>query len=241
MSKSKWRLITQEYLPNEITFLSLSLGLLSIILAGQGLIGWAAACILACVILDSLDGFLARRLSAATPLGMQLDSLADIINFGVAPIFLVWQHLCIRGGSCFWILPFCLVQACAGAYRLARFNLQPQKQSSRDETLGLTITQAGLITALSVLADLSQESGSLPEWVFALLSAFLSYLMVSKMVLAWYRPAKSTLIGYLVLGGGLLFFSSFFTVLLVLYLSSLAVSIYKYLSARSQEAANLLE
>lgn len=213
-------------------------GLLSIILADQGFVPWAAVCILVCVVLDSLDGFLARKLATDSLFGMQLDSLADIVNFGVTPVFLVWQHLQNRGGAFLWIVPFYLVQVCSGAFRLARFNLQPRKQSSQEESLGLTITQAGLITTLFVLADLSIKSGSIPIWIFALLSVFVSYLMVSKIVLVWHTPTKSTFIAYAALGGGLLFFSSFYSMLLVLYLGGLVISISKFLITKHRGVPN---
>jgi CDP-diacylglycerol--serine O-phosphatidyltransferase len=228
MPETKWQQTFQAYLPNSITFLSLGSGLISIILSSQGLVLQAAFCILLSVFLDSLDGYLARKLNTASSFGMQLDSLSDIVSFGVAPILLVWRHLNLDALLSIWILPIFVLQIIAGAFRLARFNLQTPKQHSHDETLGLTITQSGLALTLAVLSDLSIDTYALPVWTFALLSLLISYLMVSRLVFpspGWYAPTRRFYLFYLLLGVVLAYVSSIFTMLLVIYLGGLAVSI----------------
>ena len=218
----------QAYLPNSITFLSLASGLISIILSTQELIIPAVCCILFSIFLDTLDGYLARKLNTASFFGKQLDSLADIVNFGVAPILVVWQHLSSGVGVSYWILPVFVVQIFAGAFRLARFNLQAPKKSSQEETLGLTITQSGLMLMLAVLSDITLESYDIPVWIYLLISLFVSFLMVSKLVLptlSYYAPSRKFLVVYLVLGMILSYFSSIFTVLLVFYLGGLTISV----------------
>ena len=232
MSELKKFHICQPYLPNGITFASLGCGLISILLSSQGLIIPAAYLILACVFLDFLDGYLARRLSLASSFGKQLDSLVDIVSFGVGPISLTWQHLTAAVDFGFWILPFFVMQIVAGAFRLARFNLQEPKQSSRDDSLGLTITQSGMILTMTVLADLSLEYTTIPAWVFALLSFFLSCLMISKLIFS--SPTREMLrfelvLAYMVIGIVLLYFSSIFVMLLVMYLVGLTVSVARQL------------
>ena len=239
MPESKWQQTFQTYLPNSITFISLGSGLISIILSSQGLVIQAAFCILLSVFLDSLDGYLARKLNTASNFGMQLDSLSDIVSFGVAPILLVWKHLNIDALLSIWILPIFVLQISAGAFRLARFNLQAPKQNSHDETLGLTITQSGLVLTLAVLSDLSIDTYALPVWTFALLSLLISYLMVSNFVFpspGWYAPTRRFYLFYLLLGAVLAYVSSIFTMLLVIYLGGLAVTIsrqYFLISFRS--------
>jgi CDP-diacylglycerol--serine O-phosphatidyltransferase len=228
MTESKWQQTIQTYLPNSITFLSLASGFTSIIFAAQEMIFPAVSCILFSVLLDTLDGYLARKLNTASVFGKQLDSLVDIVSFGVAPILIVWQHLNLKAEINFWVLPIFIVQILSGAYRLARFNLQFPKQSSNEKTIGLTITQSGLIFMLAVLSDLSTESYNLPVWIYLLLSLFLSFLMVSKLILpsfGWYAPPRKYLFLYVILGFSLAYFSSIFTVLLVFYLGGLVVSI----------------
>ena len=148
----------RQNLPNSLTYLSLACGLSSILLSNQAYIFQAGLLILISVIFDTLDGFSARKLNSETKLGLQLDSLTDMVSFGVAPLLLLFNHLNAREFSSFWISPLLILFAWAGAFRLARFNLQPPKTSSQDDTLGLSITQAGVTLSLAVLSDLSYSN-----------------------------------------------------------------------------------
>jgi archaetidylserine synthase len=110
---------------------------------------------------DGIDGFLARRLGNG-PLGVQIDSLADVLSFGAAPAFLAWAAF----GSGFEILgAFYLV---CGILRLARFNVTAKKNG---EFQGMPIPGAGAIVSVSVLLD-----GPL---LTALLMVSMSLLMIS--------------------------------------------------------------
>src|SRR4029453_18940620 len=71
-------------LVNACTLASLGLGLLAIFLAMQGEVRCGAACLVACVAFDGLDGALARKLGVSSPFGAQMDSLADMCSFGLA-------------------------------------------------------------------------------------------------------------------------------------------------------------
>ncbi|MCJ7735255.1 MAG: CDP-diacylglycerol--serine O-phosphatidyltransferase [Anaerolineales bacterium] len=218
----------RQYFPNSLTFLSLACGLLSIILSSQEYIMWAGLLILLSVILDILDGFSARKLKVESGFGMQLDSLADMVSFGVAPLILTYQHLAPRDNFSFWILPFIILPVWAGAFRLSRFNLQPPKRSIHNDTVGITITQSGAILTLAVLSDLSSINHSLSLGVYLILLLVLSYLMISKLKFpspTWFFPSKRFFLLYLTIGAVLVAFSSFFTSILVLCLGSLAASI----------------
>ena len=125
--------------PTAITAASLAGGFLALILAAQGNIRWAAGVVVGCGILDSFDGLLARRLSQCSPFGAQLDSLADIVSFGVAPAFMLYM-----GGLD--SIPVAGVLACAGfvlcgAWRLARFS----QIGDCTRFLGLPIPPAAVI------------------------------------------------------------------------------------------------
>ena len=138
-----------KQIPNIFTLLNLFLGCMAIVFAlqtetisiyvGEDLsshyniperLSVAAYFIFAAAVIDFLDGFVARLLKASSEMGKQLDSLSDVVSFGVAPSVILYQLLKIsfikeESGletSIAWLLPAFIV-ACAGAYRLARFNL----------------------------------------------------------------------------------------------------------------------
>jgi CDP-diacylglycerol--serine O-phosphatidyltransferase len=107
--------------PCALTATSLAGGFLALILTAQGDLGWAAGVVVACGIFDSLDGLLARRLSKASAFGAELDSLADVVSFGVVPALMLYLGVLhtIPVAGLAASLGFVL---CA-AWRLARFSL----------------------------------------------------------------------------------------------------------------------
>ena len=108
-------------LPNLITLLSLCLGLTAIRMAIEGRLEFAIAAIVLAAVLDGLDGRIARLLQSTSRFGAELDSLADFVNFGVAPGFVlfIWGLKDLRGFG--WIVA--MVFAICAALRLARFNV----------------------------------------------------------------------------------------------------------------------
>ena len=82
-----------KHLPNLFTLINLSLGFFSILLSSQGNFSSAALLILFASIADFLDGFIAKKLNAVSDLGKQLDSLSDMITFGVSPSILMYYFL----------------------------------------------------------------------------------------------------------------------------------------------------
>jgi len=223
------------YLPNTMTFLSLSFGLVSIIIATQNYIMLAGLFIIVSVLLDAFDGMVARKLNAASNFGRQLDSLADLVSFGVAPVILVLQHLAVRDLYRIWFIPLLIFPVVAGAFRLARFNLQPEKQGAKDETHGITITNSGIILTLAVLSDLSNPHASLAQGSYTILLLILSYLMISKLKfpsLTWLFPSKRIVLLYLIIGTIVFYFSSLFTAVMIFFLGGLAASIVRKLYHR---------
>jgi CDP-diacylglycerol---serine O-phosphatidyltransferase len=108
-------------LPNLITLVALCSGITAIRLAFEGRFEIAVAAIILAVVLDALDGRLARLLKGTSKFGAELDSLADFVNFGVAPALLLyfWSLNALRPMG--WII--CLSLSIACALRLARFNV----------------------------------------------------------------------------------------------------------------------
>ncbi len=167
-------------IPNLITFLSLICGLLAIMLAGSGEFVNAGLFVLASYVLDLFDGEAARRLSAGTAFGIQLDSLVDLVSLGVAPAMLAFFHLQHEGGVAPQLLiPATVIYVSAGAFRLARFNLLPVK-SGQIDSLGLTISTAGATLTLAVLTDVVNSQELLPNSYFLPLLVLLTLCMISR-------------------------------------------------------------
>ncbi|HXF88872.1 MAG TPA: CDP-diacylglycerol--serine O-phosphatidyltransferase [Xanthobacteraceae bacterium] len=108
-------------LPNLITLLALCAGLTAIRLAIEHKFEWALYAIVFAALLDGLDGRLARMLKGTSRFGAELDSLADFVNFGVAPALILFQWGLNEYGSVGWIAS--LVFALCVGLRLARFNV----------------------------------------------------------------------------------------------------------------------
>ena len=121
MRRRRFRPIPVRMLvPNFITLLAICAGLTAIRLSTEGRMELAVAAIVFAAVLDGLDGRVARMIKGQSKFGAELDSLADFVNFGVAPglILYFWQlHQLGNGG---WIA--CMVFAISGGLRLARFN-----------------------------------------------------------------------------------------------------------------------
>src|SRR5258705_4210511 len=199
-----------KHIPNLFTLLNLVFGCLAIICTLQNGIMilvdakgaqfldipekiWMASLFsgLAAVI-DFLDGFVARFFKASSEMGKQLDSLADLVSFGVAPGMIIYQFLRLsfaqqEGGldiSLLWLLPS-LFLPCAAAWRLARFNLDNSQSFSFK---GLPVPAVGMFVASLPLIywNVNQEwviDLLLNKWFLYGLTVLLSYLMVSNIPL----------------------------------------------------------
>lgn len=159
-------------IPNMFTLGNLYCGFLSVGFAASGLFKNAAILILIGMMLDSMDGRLARMLGADSSLGKELDSLADIVTFGVAPSFLVYYtyfyQFGLLGLAVAGLFPL------FGAYRLARFNISSSK-ASLSYFIGVPITAAG-----GILAILTLFGRWIPNIITTVVFTGLCFLMVSR-------------------------------------------------------------
>jgi CDP-diacylglycerol--serine O-phosphatidyltransferase len=159
---------TRRYIPSALTLGNLYLGLLSIALVMNGDVRNGAFLVLFGMFFDGLDGKLARLLDVTSNFGKELDSLADVITFGIAPAVLLLSFA--------WINPLYQVAAAvfvsAGAIRLARFNTQSVAAASH--FVGLPITAGGGIAATAVL-----YADKLPQLFLPLAYVVLAALMLS--------------------------------------------------------------
>jgi len=136
-------------LPNLITICSMFAGFYSIVAAFNSDYERAAWAIMIASIFDVLDGWVARLTHTATRFGIEIDSLSDVISFGVAPGILVYTWTLSSFGKIGWLGSFFLV-ACA-ALRLARFNVQMGGAEKKHFT-GLPTPASALVIASTVLA-----------------------------------------------------------------------------------------
>jgi len=168
-------------LVNACTLASLALGLTAIFLAMQGDVRIAAACLVACVGFDGLDGALARRLGVSSPFGAQMDSLADMCSFGLAAPVVVYAALAHTVPTAFAALACILVAGCA-AIRLARFNVSPKDGKFFS---GVPTTMAAAVLALAVLIELPLPGiavlGGVALLAFAMVSSF-PYAKLARLV-----------------------------------------------------------
>lgn len=166
-------------LPNMVTLVGLCFGVSAI---KAGLDGqWEKACygILAAYIIDGVDGMLARLLKAASPLGAELDSLADMVNFGVAPAILIHCYGVQYASPIIWAIPLFYVMCVA--LRLARFNTTPSEPLMQGFFQGVPSTTASVIALTPIVLHqfFKIDSFIQPKFLGAWMCA-LSLLVISK-------------------------------------------------------------
>jgi len=183
----------KRHIPNFITILGLIAGCISIAYSTGGDIKLAGIFILVAAVFDFTDGWVARRLNSVSEFGKQLDSLSDVISFGVAPSFILYKLMVfslVEGSTRFNIAEPGLIQiiilsssflvAVFAALRLARFNIDDSQKLSFS---GLpTPGAAMLIASLGFIIDqrdLSFEPILLKTWFLILFLAVVCWLMVS--------------------------------------------------------------
>jgi CDP-diacylglycerol---serine O-phosphatidyltransferase len=153
---------------NIITVVNLALGVLGIYFVVVSELKLSFFAIFIASFVDRFDGLIARKMQIESELGKQLDSLSDLISFGVAPAFLVYQSSLHEFG--FPGVLFIIIYIICGAIRLARFNIH----EFSGHYIGVPITVAGCLLALSYLLN-----GIIPGYLFMFLILILSFLMIS--------------------------------------------------------------
>jgi len=184
----------KKHIPNALTTLNLVCGLISVTLVLQNHLVWAAFFIFIAAVFDYLDGTAARLLKSYSELGKQLDSLADLVSFGVAPGMIIFQLLSLNCTSCnilerWHIIPyFALLIPVCSALRLAKFNIDPRQEVN---FIGLPTPANGIFFAsipmiihiqdrihTFIQLDFMVALFSNPR-VLAVLAVFFSYLLIS--------------------------------------------------------------
>lgn len=144
----KKALRTAHWLPNVFTVGNLALGFFAIVSTIEQKLTQAATCILLGHVCDILDGRVARWTKTTSRFGVEFDSLADWLSFGVAPAILIY-NVVLQHYKLGWLL--CLLFVLCGALRLARFNITAQTGETSLHFTGLPIPVAGGLLAVMVL------------------------------------------------------------------------------------------
>lgn len=160
--------MAKKFIPNIVTLSNLGFGVTSLWFTMDGNYKEAAIAILFAMVLDGMDGRLARRFKVSSDFGKELDSLSDLVSFGVAPALLTFGAVLTAYG--YWGLLISIAFALCGAIRLARFNIL----NIKTHFVGVPITFAGPLMAIFVLL-----SNRLPLVFYPIASIALSYLMIS--------------------------------------------------------------
>ena len=170
-----------RHIPNAITSMNLLSGCFATILALNGNFKTAFLCIIAGAIFDFCDGLAARALKAYSPMGKELDSLADLITFGFLPSIMLYKCMDLyHPGEWFCYLPLIIVVF--SALRLAKFNID-ERQS--ENFIGLATPACAMICgsfAVISYLDINNIVGVFTEsvWMIPVSSAILSLLLISE-------------------------------------------------------------
>ena len=185
--KKKFKIVSDKksarvILPNMLTLIGVCIGLTSIRFALDGRFELAIVAIIIAALIDGLDGRIARLIKGTSKVGKELDSLTDMISFGVAPAFIMFFWKLNTLGKFGWLL--CLIFVICVALRLARFNVNSNQEPSwRDNFFEGVPSPAGGILVLTPLIislsgfELFQINYDIVTPVFFIVTSF---LLISK-------------------------------------------------------------
>lgn len=172
----------KKHIPNFITTLNLVCGALGVVAVFRGTPDIALYCMLAAAVFDFCDGLVARLLKAYSPMGKELDSLCDMVSFGLLPSLLLYDNMSVYAYNApSWLLLFPILVSVGAALRLAKFNIDERQH---DHFLGLATPVAALLCA-SLCYCVEYEPSALvgalcgTVWFVPVLSVVLFVLMVS--------------------------------------------------------------
>ncbi|GMU94726.1 CDP-diacylglycerol--serine O-phosphatidyltransferase [Ignavibacterium album] len=169
--------ITPSIIPNLFTALNMFSGFLSIIYSSNSNFVYAGWLIIVAAIFDTLDGLMARLTKSSSELGVELDSLSDVVSFGAAPSFLLYKTYFFNFDTAGIILSS--LPLIAGGFRLARFNVQLVGFDKKYFT-GLPIPSAAIFFSTFILSFYQNGFNKIFEFTLIPSVIFISYLMVSK-------------------------------------------------------------
>ena len=184
--KKNFKIVTDTrarvILPNTLTLIGVCIGLTSINFALNGNYKLSIIAILLAAIIDGLDGRIARLIKGTSKVGKELDSLTDVISFGVAPAFIMYFWKLNELGRIGWLI--CLIYVVCVALRLARFNVNSGKEPSwRDNFFeGVPSPAGGVLVLMPLIYSLSdiQIINVNYDFFVPILFVIISILLISK-------------------------------------------------------------
>ena len=175
----------RRIIPDAITSCNLTCGSIAVFLATQGAFVWAFVFILAGAFFDFFDGLSARLLKAPSPIGIQLDSLADDITFGLAPSMMLFCWLKPVLG---WWAGLALIMAAFSALRLAKFNVDERQH---DSFIGLATPANAIFWGALCCMPISVIAYDWMAWVLIGLSFVSCYLLNAEIPFFSFKSFKS--------------------------------------------------
>ena len=166
-----------KHIPNTITSMNLLSGIMGVIFTLEGHLEWALPAMVLAAVFDFCDGLAARLLGAYSPIGGELDSLADVVSFGVLPALMLFKVIDADAPAILRYIP--LFVAVMSAVRLAKFNVDDRQTL---DFIGLPTPSCAMVCGS--LACFLQAEGGVPAgfgvWLVDVLAVILGLLLVSE-------------------------------------------------------------
>ena len=185
--KSNFKIVSDKknarvILPNMLTLIGVCIGLTSIRFALDEKFEFAIIAIIFAAVIDGLDGRIARLIKGTSKVGKELDSLTDMISFGVAPAFIMYFWKLNTLGRFGWLI--CLVYVICVALRLARFNVNSEEESSWKDNFfeGIPSPAGGVLVLMPLIYSFSEIQFFNPNYkiIVPILFIIISILLISK-------------------------------------------------------------
>ena len=239
--RKKFKIVTDKsarvILPNTLTLIGVCIGLTSINFALNQNFKLAIVAIVCAAIIDGLDGRIARLIKGTSKVGKELDSLTDIISFGVAPAFIMYFWTLNTLGKIGWLIS--LIYVVCVALRLARFNINTGGDPSWKDNFfeGVPSPAGGLLILIPLIYELSNFQINFEiKKIVPYLNIVVAFLLISKIptfaLKKIFIPPRFTIFILLLIGViivSLIFFTFETLLILILgYLLSIPISIFTF-------------
>ena len=245
VSKKNSRVI----LPNILTLIGVCIGLTSIKFSFDGNFQLAIIAVIVAAVIDGLDGRIARLIKGTSKVGKELDSLTDVISFGVAPAFIMYFWSMSQIGRLGWLIS--LIYVVCVALRLARFNVNSEGEPSWKDNFfeGIPSPAGGVLVLMPLIYSFSEIQIFKPNYQIVVPALFIliAILLISKVPTYSLKkivvPRSTTifLLFVVVLFFGLLLIYTFNTLIIsgFLYLSMIPISALHYFKINRSNKKNI--